>query len=1042
MTIAPNFATLCPVLTLLTISLRACLRLSAGLLCAALVASCHRTDGWVGAPRLEELRITASEPREISFTNKQAGFYYTLTHGNQTSGWHGWHVFSKKILDDYALAVDGRALSRNDVVRADVFPHRFTRTYRDGTLETVTLLDSIDALVIELDGLRGDSLQAWPLYSDAHSRSDFLVEYHSGSILVARAGNARRISERDPPAWIGMGFVDSGSEALAIPDAPGPPGRFSPRGLAIPLTGSSATVVLVAENSPGACASLLDQLRTDFPSRIARRTARMEAVLRHSLVRTDDERLTKALHWAMLSLDALMMHQDRAGIFAGLPWFSNYWGRDTFIALPGATLVTGRYEEAKEILRSFAQWQEQDPRSSSYGRIPNLVTPQSVAYNTADGTPWFVIALEQYWRASADTAFVRALLPVVTKSIQGTIVHHTDREGFLTHADAETWMDAVGPDGPWSPRGNRANDIQWLWYRQLLAGAALTEDTALAQSWRHRAARLRSSFLTHFLDTATGLVRDHLNPDGTSDGQLRPNQFFVFSSPEFLPDARPGFHAATSALVYPHGVASLSQDDENFHPYHHYQPYYVQDAAYHNGIVWTWLAGPWIDAAVRLGYQELAYSLTHEMTHQILDRGAVGTMSELLDALPREGEAEPRLSGTFSQAWSLAEFIRVFYEDYLGVSVDVPHARLRLRPRLPTDLRHVSTTIRFGSWVIPLELRSSAGTIVVSLSSPGTAGVIDLDCDLEPSPGLRWRVKATLSPGSSSELVADNDGVIHRVGGAGGITEQPVTAEREMLPERIPPGLATPRLRPRLKALSGPHHAILPHAQVKASSAQTLVLFEGSDPEFDDRGTGSFVYPTSGQLKAGSLDLTHFRMTTDSSMVYIDLRFRNLSNPGWHPEYGFQLTYVAIAIDTDRSRTSGQRHLGLNSKVLLEEGFGFERLILVGGGIRVLDSQSAVLAEYLPAPGDERNPLGDASAGTISFALPKDLLGIPASGGRVGIFVGAQDDHGGAGLGEFRTVSEKAGEWTGGGRHHPSDPNVYDTLILERTSSSALTPHH
>lgn len=1023
-------------------SLHAYLCLPIGVLCSALVVACQSTDRGNASPSLNELRITISEPREVGFTNKQAGFYYTLTHGDQTSGWHGWHVFSKKILDDYAFSIDGHALSRDDVAHADVFPHRFTRTYRGGLRETVTLLDSVDALAVELSGLRGDTLYAWPLFSDAHSRSDFVVEYHPGTISIARTGHERRVSDRDPPAWIGMRFLNSSLGARALQDALDRPGRFAPGGLAIPIGRQSVMMLLVAGDSPADCASLLDQMGTDLRDRIARRTARMEAVLRQSNVRTDDERLTKSLHWAMLSLDALMMHQDRAGIYAGLPWFSNYWGRDTFIALPGATLVTGRYEEAKEVLRSFAQWQEKDLRSSFYGRIPNLVTPQSIAYNTADGTPWFVIALEQYYRASGDTTFVRALSPVLTRSIQGTIDHHTDRNGFLTHGDAETWMDAVGPSGPWSPRGNRANDIQWLWYRQLLVGAALTKDSSLALAWRQRAASLRSNFLKSFLDTTTGLVSDHLNVDGSSDGQLRPNQFFVYSWPEFLPDARNAFHAATSALVYPYGVASLSQDDENFHPYHHYQPHYVQDAAYHNGIVWTWLAGPWIDAAVRFGYQDLAFTLTKEMTHQILDRGAVGTMSELLDALPREGESEPRQSGTFSQAWSLAEFIRVFYEDYLGVSLNVPQSSLGLRPRLPGDLHHVSTTVRFGSWVIPLEMRASTGTIALSLSSPGTAPVIHLDCDFEPSPDVRWHFRATLSPGSSSEFTADSEGVLCRTGGAGGIVEQAVAAQRETLPGRRPPSFATPHLRPDLKALSGPRHRILSHALVKASNPGARVLFEGTDPAFDDRGTGSFVYPTTAQLKPGSLDLTHIRIASDSSLVYFDLRFRTLSNPGWHPEYGFQLTYAAIAIDADRSRPSGQRHVGMNSNLVLGEDFGFERLILVGGGIRILDSQAAVLGEYLPTPGDDRNPLGDAAAGTISFSVPKDLLGIPYSGARVGIFVGAQDDHGGAGLGEFRTVNETAGEWTGGGRRHPSDPNVYDRLIIEQTPSRTFTPHH
>src|SRR5207249_115343 len=185
---------------------------------------------------------------------------------------------------------------------------------------------------------------------------------------------------------------------------------------------------------------------------------------------------------------------------------------------------------------------------------------------------------------------------------------------------------------------------------------------------------LRRNFLEKFVDRGNRLIFDHLQTDGTPDRQFRPNQLFDF---DILDAQIPWeeslgvdlFARITRELVYSHGVGSLSKEDSNFHPYHHYMPYYVQDAAYHNGIVWTWLAGKWIDVAAEYGLHDLAFQVTDNMAGQILGRGAVGTLSELVDAAPRPGEPEPRLSGTYSQAWSLAEFIRNFYQSYLGITV-------------------------------------------------------------------------------------------------------------------------------------------------------------------------------------------------------------------------------------------------------------------------------------------------------------------------------------------------------------------------------------
>ncbi|HQT91174.1 MAG TPA: amylo-alpha-1,6-glucosidase, partial [Candidatus Kryptobacter bacterium] len=119
---------------------------------------------------------------------------------------------------------------------------------------------------------------------------------------------------------------------------------------------------------------------------------RMQEVLDRSYVSTGLARFDRALAWAKLSLDALVTNQGMRGIWAGLPWFNDYWGRDSFISLAGATMWLGNFKAAREILLDFAAKQDTDTASTYYGRIPNLITPKETIYNTVDGTPRFVNA--------------------------------------------------------------------------------------------------------------------------------------------------------------------------------------------------------------------------------------------------------------------------------------------------------------------------------------------------------------------------------------------------------------------------------------------------------------------------------------------------------------------------------------------------------------------------------------------------------------------------------------------------------------------------
>ncbi len=973
----------------------------------------------------------ADTSREVSFTNTKAGFYYTESNGPHRSSWQGWHVSSVKILSDYRIELGNELLERTAGVHGTVWPHELTRTYPGGQQETFIFFDSLDAFMVSLSNLRTADA-ALSLVFDPSSAIESAAPDGEGLVVFSPFSSVTRRNRPDVPGWIGLASLSA--EARTSDSLLQDGGRIIAGRVTQPVVDGAAAFVVAAGPDPAHVRTTLARLRAEHERYREERISRMEAVLNQSYVRTSDGRFDKALAWAKLSMDALIMEQGRKGIFAGLPWFSNYWGRDTFISLPGATLVVGRYDDARNILASFARWQNTDARSPNEGRVPNIVTPTSLAYNTTDGTPWFVLGVHGYVMASGDTAFAREIYPVLKRAADGPMRHRTDRHGFLTHDDAETWMDAVGPEGPWSPRGNRANDIQALWYWQLSASSALASLLGMdhdAERWGLAADEVLFAFRQEFIADGDSLVYDHLNVDDSPDLSVRPNQLFAL---DIVPDTELQariFARLTRELVYPYGVGSLSPLDENFHPYHHYQPFYVQDAAYHNGIVWTWQNGPWIEHAVRLGRTDLASEVTDGMVHQILDRGAVGTISELLDAAPRPGETEPRLSGTFSQAWSLAEFIRTAYASYFGITVDAINRQVWLKPHLPASMRSADLIVPVGPNKLRVTYGITARSAAVTLDGRDITVPHSVSCSWTFSNGRERSVSVSLMPGEEISLVITPD--------AASATSQegePVDADTQVrtLPSYaalVGLTLASPLVRPDLRSLTGPSYELLPHAVVRTAPEGTVVLMDATDPKGDDSGTGSYSYPSTTHLRKGSLDLTGLTVSKGDSLVHFRLKFAALSDPGWHPEYGFQLTYAAIAIDKDGIPGSGTRRVGRNAQYDLARGWEHELVIYVGGGMQVENAAGEILGAYLPSEGDEKDPIGNAALGIVSFSIPTRMIGIPSKEWRYTVLVGAQDDHGGAGIGEFRSVDNSGGEWIGGGKERASDPNVYDVMRVQ-----------
>jgi glycogen debranching enzyme len=435
------------------------------------------------------------------------------------------------------------------------------------------------------------------------------------------------------------------------------------------------------------------------------RSGRMSRVLTSSATAPNDPRLEQALRWATVSLDGLVMNQQGRGIYAGLPWFPNYWSRDTFISLP-ALLALGQFEASGEILLAALDRQSEDFHSPHYGRLPNLVSPGEIHYNTADGTWWFLQAAHAYVQYSGDREFARRILPGVIRAVEGEIQKRTDDEGLSVHGDAETWMDAAVEGKAWSPRGDRAVEVQALWFAALRAASQLASwvsEKGLAREWRKSADRVKDAFARVFWDPENQCLFDHLDSDGAGDRKPRPNQIFAVAVP---PDPLLPFEQEAAVLdfvlqhlVYPHGVGSLAPEDPDFCPRHVDLESYPFDQAYHNGDVWVWLSGPLISALIQHGRVETAWRLLRSLVDLLHDEGAVGTLPELRNAVPPP-EGTPNVEGTVTQAWSLAEFIRPFYQDVLGLKPRMVERRLEVEPALPQALRSVRFPARFGDVVL------------------------------------------------------------------------------------------------------------------------------------------------------------------------------------------------------------------------------------------------------------------------------------------------------------------------------------------------------
>jgi predicted glycogen debranching enzyme len=439
---------------------------------------------------------------------------------------------------------------------------------------------------------------------------------------------------------------------------------FSPGYFAADL-GPSESVALVA--STGAWemleldgGSIIEAERQRFEKILARAPESAQTGMAAQLVLAADQFIILPGSRPQERVLARAAGEEARTVIAGYHWFTD-WGRDTMISLEGLTLCTGRHQEAREILRTFAHYVKN-------GLLPNHFPEgeRTAIYNTVDATFWYFHALDRYYHWTGDVETVQLLFPVFTSVVE----QHVNGTDFgigldpsdgLIKAGAEgyalTWMDAKVGDWVVTPRRGKPVEIQALWYnalRLMVTWAELVgEDPKEFQALANRA---YDSFNARFWYEPAHHLFDVIDGEEGDDPSLRPNQIFSISLRFPILAQRhwpPVIDSVAESLLTPVGVRSLAPGHRD------YKPRYdgdlrARDAAYHQGTVWAWLIGHFVDAWRKVYPDSTnARALLQGFEGHLRDAG-IGAISEIFDAEP---PFAPR--GCLAQAWSVAEVLRV-----------------------------------------------------------------------------------------------------------------------------------------------------------------------------------------------------------------------------------------------------------------------------------------------------------------------------------------------------------------------------------------------
>ena len=397
---------------------------------------------------------------------------------------------------------------------------------------------------------------------------------------------------------------------------------------------------------------------------------RQEEISRRQALLTTLPYKDEFIQTLVTAADQFIVERDgEKSIIAGYHWFDD-WGRDTMIAFPGLTLVTGRTDIAKSILLNLS-------RRVNQGLLPNRFpeTEGVCEYNTVDATLWFFEAIRAFLHYTGDYDFVRnnfyeVLVDIIEWYTRGTRYGiHMDKDGLIIAGQEGvqlTWMDAKVGSQVITPRRGKPVEIQALWYNALCFMEKLADiygDSHHEKHFKEIAQRASDHFNRLFFNESTGCLYDVIDKNNR-DGSIRPNQILAVSLfYSMLPEekAKSIVQVVERDLLTPYGLRSLSPNDSRYCGRYQGDPA-SRDGAYHQGTVWPWLIGPFISAYVKINdrseksREQAAQWLSALFNH--IDEAGLGQVSEIFD-----GNTPHHPRGCIAQAWSVGELLRAAVED-------------------------------------------------------------------------------------------------------------------------------------------------------------------------------------------------------------------------------------------------------------------------------------------------------------------------------------------------------------------------------------------
>jgi predicted glycogen debranching enzyme len=354
--------------------------------------------------------------------------------------------------------------------------------------------------------------------------------------------------------------------------------------------------------------------------------------------------------------------EDASTVIAGYHWFGD-WSRDTMVSLTGLTLTPGRSQVARDILMTYA-------RFLSDGILPNRFngSGHALEYNTVDATLWFFHAIDRYLAMSGDRRFLQIIFPtlrdIVTWHINGTHhgIHMDRADGLIYAGDPGfqlTWMDAKVGEWVVTPRAGKPVEVNALWYNGVCLMQEWSKEMGETDPIYARLSDQVGASFERYWFPAGGYLYDVIDGPEGNDTSVRPNQLFALSlahSPVPLLHAKSVLEVVSRELLTPYGLRSLTPRHPNYRG-HYSGDRASRDGAYHNGTVWPWLMGAYIDAHRRV-YPDDDSRLTLFAPFQThLTEAGLGTIGECFD-----GDEPYRPVACIAQAWSVAEILRAYRE--------------------------------------------------------------------------------------------------------------------------------------------------------------------------------------------------------------------------------------------------------------------------------------------------------------------------------------------------------------------------------------------